>query len=277
MEEEMKDSKLLPLAKQIYVDGMDEPYYPPLDEHENEGFMIPGYLFILAFILIFVLVAADKKQIALACFGLFFFFFGLSGGGRRRIGIRNFIPNLKKNTIFPIAGLIVFCIGAFGDLEKLDDQTEMNTGMFAVFFFGVLILLFLGRLTFLLIKASAISKRKQQCTYLVTAVLHNYEDPENTAKLSGYSVTLVGDPIYKYQYHGMTYKFPIIDNVPARFDRNTVLELYIDPDQPERFYEEQIFSMNARRIKLLLQLAGILGGLTIAVAILAYFAVFYLE
>lgn len=269
----MREFGLLPTAERIYVDGMDtNEIYDESAEDNNRGIALPTWVFYVFFVILIALMVVDQN-VFLICFGIFFILLAITKWGKRRLNVQSLKITLKSNIPFLIIGVILISIGILVDMETVDIDNEKTSIVFGTLFFSALTLALGGRLIFLSVKAAAISKRKKECTESVVAEHYSYRDPGNLAEITGYDISLVGDPVYKYYCQGNVYKFAITENIPVRYDKNRSIEIFVDPEQPERYYSEKLFCRNAKQIKFLLKL--VLFLLVVIAAIVGI--IFYLS
>ena len=269
----MKEFGLLPMAERIYVEGMDtnEINDEPAEDNSS-GIALPPWAFYVFFAILIALVIVDQN-IFLICFGIFFILLAITKWGKRRLNIQSLKITLKSNIPFLIIGVILIIIGILVDMETVDLDRERSSEAFGRLFFAVLTLALGGSLIFLAVKAAAIAKRKKECTESVVAELYDYRDPGNIAEITGYDISLVGDPVYKYYCQGNVYKFAITENVPVRYAKSRSLEIFVDPEQPERYYSERLFGQNAKKIKWLLRFAAFLMVTAAAILVIMFYVI----
>lgn len=258
---------LLPIAKRLYA---DDPYKKDTAEDKARRNKIKKLIMALVVILT---ATAGAACMFLGKAGIVLILISVAITINTIVGLKKHTINGKTETdlmgldylLLAIAGF-TFILGIsvhFGG-NSGDEMTDLLGPLFLALIASVIIV----RLIYLGIKAAAISKRKRKCTERVSAQYSGYKDYWNLSKASGFAASVIGDPIYRYYYEGETYHLVIIENIPARSDRSIELELFVDPEHPERFYSKEFFSRNARSIKQTIKTAVFLAAVCAAFLVL---------
>lgn len=261
---------LLPIAERKYA---DDPGKNALAEDKAKRAKIKK----LVMILVFVLTAPA----AVAClyfekYGIFLILVSVAFIINTIVGSEKHTINGKTERSFIGLDYLHFAIAGFIMILGISvhfggSSGDEMTGILGPLFLLLLALAIIIRLVFLSAKALAISKRKRKCTERVSAQYSGYKDYWNLTAATGFDASVIGDPIYKYYYEGETYHLTILENIPARSDRSIELELFVDPEHPERFYSKEYFRRNARSIKLTIKVTAFLLAVCSALIILVYY------
>lgn len=262
---------LLPIAERQYA---DDTYKKDTAEDKARRAKIKKLIMILVVILTAPAAAAcvyfEKMGIFMILISVAFIINTIVGAEKHTI-------NGKTETDLIGLGYLLLAIAGFTIILGIsvhfgEDSEGIATDILGLLFLSSIALVIIGRLIYLGIKAAAISKRKRKCTEIVSARYSGYKDYWNLASASGHGASVIGDPIYKYYYEGETYHLTIIENIPARSDKSIELELFVDPEHPERFYSEEFFSRNVRSIKLTIKVAVFLLAVCGALMALVYYS-----
>jgi hypothetical protein len=107
-------------------------------------------------------------------------------------------------------------------------------------YIAFLIALIIGRLIFIIASFISVSNRKKSCTYAVDAA---YCAPSSTNPRQ----------VYVYEFEGedfaFVYKFDSLYN--PRYPNRTqdFVQVYIDPDAPEKYYLYDMQKLNVKKLK----------------------------
>lgn len=152
---------------------------------------------------------------------------------------------------FLFAGIFMIIVGVSLKALYYDDAKggEIFLKLINVFV-AVIALVMIVRLVFLIARGKAIAKRQTECTEYVLAEPNGYiEFAENTPESGEGKIVNLDTSLYRYCYQEEDYQFATQTD-PAFLESDDVnIELYIDPDQPERFYSDQLFGYNAVKLK----------------------------
>ena len=185
-------------------------------------------------------------------FGAAFVMAGLDSSGNIRHNGRRVENNAWNRLPFLLIGLLICSMTIVIVLSNINkgarnsyDTSKANIvlKLFALAVAAILI----GRLIFLVVNALAISSRKRHCTCPVHVegdTLSFYEaDPSQNTE-AHYS-----NPVYKYYYEGESYRFADHESLTSFFNEQPELQVYIDPDEPERYYSPHLFKQNGEKLK----------------------------
>lgn len=247
---------LLPIAERMYVDGLDE-----FDTGEDNGKrdkikkVLNVLILVLAALAAAVSLFLEKMGLFMVVIGVALILYEIVGSKKCKINGRTERDFMIFDYMLLSAAVFTIIFGAAVHLSG--GETEEGSAILGILFFSAIALAIIIRLIYLSVKAVAISKRKRECTERVSAWHSGYRDHWNlTPDAASVGIFAnVKDPMYKYYYDGDAYQIAIMEKIPARFDRSLELELFVDPEQPERFYSKEYFSRNARSIKLIIKLA----------------------
>ena len=211
----------------------------------------------------------------------FMFFFGMLlfiSGLDRNVPIRFNHRRLKSNawTRLPILTLgsvmIVFFGGfpAYHNISEFFNYHDMHNYAPAIFiFFGAAIAAVLvGIMIYLIARIAAAASRKKACNVPVKLQYCNLFN--GGSDITNY---IVADPkgrlSYKYTYNGADYRFTDFENaVPLSNDTDNI-QVFIDPDIPQRYYAPWLF--RSSRKKLISFLVSVSVVVTVNTLIVGYF------
>lgn len=238
----MNQFSLLPLAKKISDSfTVDDAY-----NRKNLGISIPSWFFILLFLAMLAGFAYNIIS-GIFLFGLSFLMAGLNNNGIIAHNNRIVANNLWNNLPFTIIGLsiMVLCISFFfSDEENTDTGSTYHltpaNKLIIKLYIAFLIALIIGRLIFIIASFISLSNRRKSCTYAVEA---------------SYCASSSINPkqIYLYQFEGEIFAFIYkVDNIynwryPNR--PQDFIQVYIDPDAPEKYYFYDMQKLNVKKLK----------------------------
>lgn len=246
----MKKLNILPLAEKISADDIYKP--APVEREFKISFPPMTYLILFAVMIVCAFVCLP---ICMLLFGAAFVMAGLDSSGTIKHNGRA-VENTAWNRLpFLLIGLLVCAMTIVITLSGIKNKGSRNSdsedisganivlGLFALAVAAIII----GRLIFLVVNAFAISSRKKHCTCPVhvegdTLSFYAVDPSQNTE--AHYS-----NPVYKYYYEGESYRFADHESLVSFFNDQPVLQVYIDPDEPERYYSPYLFRRNAYKLK----------------------------
>lgn len=243
----MKKLNILPLAEKISADDIYKP--APVEREFKISFPPMTYLILFAVMIVCAFVCLPLCMIL---FGALFTMAGLDSSGNIRHNGRRVENNAWNRLPFLLIGLLICSMTIVIVLSNINkgarnsyDTSKANIvlGLFALAVAAIII----GRLIFLVVNAFAISSRKKHCTCPVhvegdTLSFYAVDPSQNTE--AHYS-----NPVYKYYYEGESYRFADHESLVSFFNDQPVLQVYIDPDEPERYYSPHLFKQNGEKLK----------------------------
>lgn len=235
----MKKISLLPRAEKIPADRV----------HDNETIKVKGFgikvniWVLIALFLITIGSMCVMPSLLIIMFGALFILMSFNKSGSfekseriARNTMWNRLPFLFIGIFLEILGIAVIIIG-----KKGREQGGRVFRILILLFCVALVLLMIGRLVFLISCIRAVSKRKEECTDRVFAEPGGFAGEadimEGNVDLSDPNIGFV----YRYYYQGEYYRFIIYEGRDALILDDGKLEVYIDPDQPDRYYSDQFF------------------------------------
>ena len=153
----------------------------------------------------------------------------------------------KKFPYIVLGTALIFdgIIGTVSELSGSETLTSKVVKKLLTVFIAIVLCGFIIRLIFLLAATVALRKRKKRCTSPVMAefigyAAINYDISLNREEPHGL------DPLFRYHYEAVSYRFAVSENSPLLEDIESNFEIYIDPDQPDAYYLEEMSEDNKR-------------------------------
>lgn len=193
--------------------------------------------------------------------------------------------SIWKRVPYVWAGAAFIIIGI-----SINAELENDNGLYVFFtslkwYFLCVFLMMAVRLIHNMICAIEISKRKTDCTEYIYAKYNeftgNEKDREDNEFYKGvYDSFSEKDREnmtyyhrvyreYGYEYGAWYYKIMVSDQVTDKLENNDGIELYIDPQCPERYYTEWLVKGNRKNFK---AWAMVMGFWVVAAAVVWWFA-----
>lgn len=268
----MRKLNILPLAEKVSISGANEPVYTK----KGFGINIPDKVFLIMFI-------ATCITLFIYPFAVFF----MLGGVCFLYGINKAKtpPTLRRTTVilpsgsiqeaedeaedlartevvhkdirkhestfynnlrfFFVGAFLIFIAVGFIKYQNSDTFDREYTDTFVKCFDIALAAVTAGRGIFLFTEARAISDRKKTCTVNVGAT-HTGNTVNNDVKSIYATKPPFVKPIFTYSYNDVTYR--LTDHMNMYRDEGDI-ELFIDPDAPERYYSMKLFCYNKEDIR----------------------------
>jgi YHS domain-containing protein len=245
----MKKISILPLAEKTEA---GEIYTGDCSEDKFK-IKIPFCVYLILFCVMMVSLFISPVMLFMTA-GILLILAGIDSGGITSHSGRVVENNLWNNLPFLIIGISIVLITIAVAVSPKTYENGVETrhpdsiGKIIMLILAVTAAIMIGRFIYLVITAFAIADRKRACTCPVSV-----EPGGNTAFYSAVpqdtESVRAGRSIYKYYYEGETYWFIDHENHwSSSYDpKNT--QIYIDLNEPERYYEEQLFSENAKKLK----------------------------
>lgn len=244
----MKKLHILPLAEKISSDVI----YKPEPVERKFKISIPSYVYLIIFLITFA-SAFVCLPLCMILFGALFTMAGLDSSETNRHNGKRAESNIWDRLPFLLVGLSMCSMAEnitssyikIKGIRNSQDISGVDTviKLFALAAATILI----GRLIFLVVNALAISSRKRHCTYPVYVIgdtLSFFEaDPSQNIKPN------FSKPVYNYYYEGEIYRFADHESLTSFFNEQPELQVYIDPDEPERYYSPHLFKQNGEKLK----------------------------
>ena len=244
----MKKLNILPLAEKISADDI----YKPAPTEKGFKITFPFYVYLSMFA-VMIICAFICLPLCMFLFGASFVMAGLDSSGTIRHN-RKVVENNAWNRLpFLIIGLLVCSMTVAVTVSSIKNKgsrgsADMSSANIILTLFALAVAaIIIGRLIFLVINVLAVSSRKRHCTcpvHIEGDTLSFYEaDPIQNNQ------THHGDPVYKYYYEGESYRFADHESLTSFFSEHPVLQVYIDPDEPERYYSPYLFKQSGVKLK----------------------------
>lgn len=247
----MKKFGLLPRAEKISSDSL---YDNETIKDKRFGIKVNVWVFIALFLILIILMFTLSN--------LFYIMFGAVFilGAFNKSGKIESNDEIVRNTMwsrlpFLFAGIFVEIIAIFFITmnKKGEEQASRILGKLLLLFIVAIVLVVISRLIFLIACICAVSKRKKVCTDRVSAEPDGFvgkvDISEENADLSDPDIGFV----YKYFYQGEYYRFIVSEGKYDLIFEDGNLEVYIDPDQPDRYYSKKLFMYRAENLKLFIK------------------------
>ena len=246
----MKKLNILPLAEKISADDIYKP--APVEREFKISFPPMTYFILFAVMIVCAFVCLP---LCMLLFGAAFVMVGLDSSVNIRHNGRRVENNAWNRLPFLLIGLLVCAMTIVITLSSIKNKGSRNSDSEHISGANIVLKLFalavaailIGRLIFLVVNALAISSRKKHCTCPVhvegdTLSFYEADPSQNTnPKFS--------NPVYKYYYEGESYRFADHESLTSFFNEQPELQVYIDPDEPERYYSPHLFKQNGEKLK----------------------------
>lgn len=242
----MKKLSLLPRAERISIDeangitaarkGIGEK----ITDIAYACMTLVGFAFLLIF---FLTGSAAVLPFFALLFGAISVFLSFDTSANVRINGRKVENTASNRSPFFYVGAVFIFLGVL--LGSGNSALELMIVLIAVF----------GNVTCLaLISAAAAdkSKRKRRCTERVYAEPNGYTISGDTTKSNSGEAVFYDEPVYRYYYQGQNYRLIVSKDSASLFGSDSSFEIYIDPDDPQCYYLEQLFAGSTQQVKRLL-------------------------
>jgi hypothetical protein len=238
----MKKLELLPRAERIRNEYFDEQPKPTVVKKRNMS-IAWGILVIITLVL--------------SCFDNSIIISGIGAGcllGEFSKYTGNDLSVIKeKDTLWKKFPVIVFgtaliftgIIGTVSVASGSETLTSKVLKKLLTVFIAIVLCGFIIRLIFLLAATVALRKRKKRCTSPVMAEFIGYAAINSDISLNREEPHGL-DPLFRYHYEAVSYRFAVSENSPLLEDIESNFKIYIDPDQPDAYYLEEMSEDNKR-------------------------------
>lgn len=238
----MKKLELLPRAERIRNEYFDEQPKPTVVK-KRDTTTAWGILVICTLGL--MCVADSMVFIGI---GIGFFLWEFSKYTGNDLSVIKEKETLWKKFPAIVLGIALIFDGIIGTIEELsgsDFLTSKVIKKLTTVFIAIVLSGFLIRLIFLLAATVALWKRKKRCTSPVMAEFIGYAAINSDISLNREEPHGL-DPLFRYHYEAVSYRFAVSENSPLLEDIESNFEIYIDPDQPDAYYLEEMSEDNKR-------------------------------
>ena len=240
----MKKLELLPRAEKIRNDEFCEQRLAPQVTKKRDMSTLRGILIIITIGLMF---AADSFLFIGIGTGCFIYTFSKYSGNTypSKITVKNTLWSKFPSVVLGIALVFVGIIGVVTELNGSELLTSKVVKKLLTIFISIVLCGFFIRLVYLIAATLALCKRKKNCTTPVMAEFIGYAAINSDISINRDEIPGL-DPLYKYYYEAVNYRFSVSENSPMLKDIESNFEIYIDPDQPDVYYLEEMSEDNKR-------------------------------
>jgi len=219
-------------------------------------------------ILVGFLILAMQKIFGIFIVGISLILLGLDFRNTIEVGTktgpkRKIENNLWNRLPFLLVGLFLTITYIIDFINKNTNRNLFKNKIIARLTTAAIAAIIIGRLFFLIASLCAVASRKKHCT------LPARTEPEGIAAGLGEKANYRHDgmPVFRYYYENEAYRFVDHDNATAFFSDLSQtfvndlknIELYIDPDEPERYYSPVIFRRKGKKLLNFLEILGVIA------------------
>lgn len=237
----MKKNNLLPRAEKISIDELysQEIKAKPAKERLVKGREI--------FAVITIITALFLQSVILIAMGIAVIVGSMQkGDGKLRVNNKDVKYTLWNILFFVFIGIALIFVGIIGFLMEIGISDKLSGKLFKIAFMiliALIILAFIIRLLHILAATIALKIRKKKCTVPVMAEFIGYA--ANSYDISMNREAAPGiDPLYKYYFEGVNYRFAISENSPMLSETGSNFEIMIHPKKPDVYYLKEMSDDN---------------------------------
>lgn len=227
----MKGFDMLPRAEKIPIDRLFDNM--PIKDDKKSG-VYTVVLFI--FFMVTMVVIFTNKYLGPLMFAALYTFMLFNRSATIEAGGKKLKNTLWNRSVFIFGAAFIWC--GFYSFYVKDNDYETFRKLARMIATAIIITVII-RLIYLILRDMAIYKREKECTEGVFAEPARYvlsDESEN-----GEKKIAEGDLLYRYYYNEKNYRFVIPEDSPSIIYENSYFIIGIDPEQPERYFSEQLF------------------------------------
>ncbi|MCR4795649.1 MULTISPECIES: hypothetical protein [Ruminococcus] len=233
----MKKFSLLPRAEKITV---AELYSHKIKSKSSKDRLVTGWEI---FAVITIVTALFLQSAILIAMGISAIVLSMQkGDGKLEHNGKVIKHNLWTALPFFLSGLALIFVGIIGLLMEIGISDKLSGKLFkmaAIIFLALIVLAFIIRLLHILAATVALKIRKKKCTVPVMAEFIGYA--ANSYDISMNREAPPGiDPLYKYYFEGVNYRFAVSENSPMLSEIGSNFEIMIDSEKPDVYYIEEM-------------------------------------
>lgn len=235
----MKGFDMLPRAEKIPIDSLYDNELISEEEKEEKSLFstILKKVFFSFFVIAMILGKKNKILIVIiAAMGCLYFIFNNS----KTLNINNRdVKNTLWNRILWIyLTMFFFIVTLFEYVIK--DGDEIRHILCRLLFMAILLTIVI-RPIHLVFLDMAVHSREEACTEPVFAEPKGF-DVDRFLAMTGEKKMAEGELVLRYYYNGENYQFVIPEDSPLVIYENSYFLINIDPEQPEHYYHNGLFS-----------------------------------